>query len=402
MSWVKAVPAGARPPDTDTTSPMEVVLIRSTHLQGDSRSSKMIADYEARGFNVTKLMWTRGIDRPIPPGTVAFQARGLVGGRFRNLFYFLRWHLFIVWYLIRNAGRAFTVHCVDFDTGLVAVPLARLTGKPVVYDAFDHFASSFRRPGPVSKLFLAAERFLIRSADVFILPDRSRMEQYGLTEAGIRKSPCVISNMPDATTLAALRSLRADGRTANAPIHLCYLGTLETKHRGLEFVPELCRAFPNDIRFTIGGNGVLEDFFTAQSRAVPNLDFIGFQPYDQALRIMAGADCLYGPYLLTARHHRYAAPNKMFEHLALGKPLITNDGTPPGRFIGENNTGFLFDGSYPDLKRLIGSLDRRSCSATGYVAATLWSEQYSTLRKKQVSAFFDRLDTILREAAPLQ
>jgi glycosyltransferase involved in cell wall biosynthesis len=347
----------------------------------------MIADYVSRGFRVTPLVWTRGVKGSLPDGTVAFTKKGLHGAGFRNAWYFLRWHLFISRFLIANAFRRNIVHCVDFDTSMIVVPLARILRKPIVYDAFDHFASS--RRGLIAYLFHRAERILINAADVLILPDEARMGQYSLDPS--RVQPCIISNVPDAKHLVAVRD-REIRIPLEKAIHIVYIGTLEARHRGLEFIPRLCEDFPHSIRFTVGGSGTLDRYFSDHCARLSNLHYVGYQPYEDALRIMSDADVLYGPYLLSSKHHRFAAPNKMFEHIALGKPLITNRGTPPGRFVEENRTGYVFDGSYKHLHTIIGNLQRGETQLLGKAAYNLWQEKYSTWREQQVDSFFRRLE----------
>jgi len=376
---------------------MEVILVRSCHLRGDSRSIKMIADYVARDFRVTPLVWTRGVDGDLPSHAVAFRRRGLQGKKFHNVYYFLRWHIFLFWFLIRNANRRFILHTVDFDTALVTVPMARLFGKSVVYDGFDHFASS--REGAFASLFDKVERFLVRQADILILPDETRVDQYGLKKGDVRI--CVIANMPDMAQLEVAYG-KGEATPEVGPIHIVYVGTLEAKHRGLEFIPRLCEAFPGRVRFTVGGNGALDSFFDGHAARLPNLRYIGYQPYKDALRVMMNSDVLYGPYLLSSKNHPFAAPNKMFEHLALGRPLITTEGTPPGRFAQENGTGYIFDGSYESLNAIVSTLVRSDARSRGDLARKLWLERYSHLREDQVAAFFGELDIVLKRYGQAQ
>ena len=369
---------------------MKILFVRSRHLDGDSRSTKMIADYQSRGFEVTPVVWTRGVDRPLPPGAVTFTRKGLQGARFRNAWYFLRWHLFLAWFLLRNARTRAIVHCVDFDSGIVAVPLARLTGKPVVYDGFDHFGSGFG--GFPRRLFSIVERWLIRRSDILILPDEARLAQYGLAGA----ATAIVANVPEAAQIEEALAGADPAPPASGPLHLVCVGTLEARHRGLEYLPRLCEELGEAVRVTVGGIGALDAFFAEAARRLPNLSYIGYQSYPEALRVMLGADCLYGPYLLSAPAHLYAAPNKLFEHLALGRPLVTNTGTPPARFVETHGTGYLFDGSYEGVRDLVRGLDRAAMAGVGRHAATLWRERFADLRQQQVAALFERMAPLVR------
>src|SRR5690554_2117560 len=149
---------------------MKVFFFRSYLLDGDSRSQKMIADYKARGFGVVPVIWTRGKPANDDRQTIYYRGDGLVSGRFANLFYFVCWHLFIIKLLIRSRAQNFIVHCVDLDTAIPCVLISKLLGKKVVYDGFDHFASSRDLRGPNFHIFSAVEKWLCQISDICILP----------------------------------------------------------------------------------------------------------------------------------------------------------------------------------------------------------------------------------------
>ncbi|MFJ6023048.1 glycosyltransferase [Brevundimonas sp. NPDC092305] len=363
----------------------KVIIIRSIPISRDSRAERMISDYIANGYEVTKLFWSRGENVPADANSHIYRGLGRYGGRWTNLGALLRWHLFMAWTLWERRKEVTVVHSVDLDCGLIAVPFARLLGKRVVYDAYDQLAAGMR-VGVVRGFLSALERFVLRKAHVVIFPDESRLEQYG-----VQPDPkyMILSNIPSADALAGPARKR---RVQGEPIRLCYVGTLEAVHRGLEYLPELSELEPG-IECCVAGNGPLESMFEAAAAGRENFKFYGRVSYTEAVRLMRTADVLYGPYLLTTPAHRYASPNKMFEHLALGLPLITNSGGPPGNFVAANGTGFIFDGSKEGLLRLAATLDLRSCQTKGYQAARIWQTDFSHLRSRQVSAFIVRLNT---------
>ena len=108
-----------------------VLFIRSTPLARDSRSQKMVADYRRQGFQVVKLIWTRGDPAPDDEEVIAFTRAGRYGARFGNLASYIFWHLFIAWTIVRRRRSIDIVHVVDFDTAVVGVPLGRLFGKRI-------------------------------------------------------------------------------------------------------------------------------------------------------------------------------------------------------------------------------------------------------------------------------
>jgi glycosyltransferase involved in cell wall biosynthesis len=347
---------------------------------------KMVSEYRRRGKRVTSLVWSRGEAPSSTPDMVTCTVRSGYGRGLGGIGARLAFMWFLVTYMLRHRRHYDVVHVVDLDTGIVGVPIARLLGKPVIYDAFDHISASAGQ-GWVGGVLARVERCMIGLAAIAIFPDLIRLEQYGV-EFGEKVR--VIGNIPDLAALPANPVARKDG-----PLLLVYIGTLESIHRGLEYIPDICAAFCNRIEIIVGGMGELHEFFKSASSRIANLTYIGQQDYDAALRQMANADCLYGPYLLSAPAHRYASPNKMYEHLALGKPLITNKGTPPAELVRQAESGFLFDGGIDDLLRILTEIDRSKCARVGRQAATAWNRDYAKLREQQLASFFAGIEQVV-------
>lgn len=364
----------------------EILLIRSIPLERDARSTKMVAEYRRRNMHVTALVWSRGDPPSGAPDTVTCTARGSYGRGLFGMGARLAFLWFIIVYMSRHRDKFDVVHVVDLDAAIVAVPAARILGKTVFYDAFDH-VSAMAGQGWIGRFLASVERSLIGRAAIAIFPDPIRLEQYGLAPS---EKIRIIGNIPDLAAVPAGSTTQTNG-----PLLMVYIGTLEARHRGLEYLPAVCSALGADIKVVVGGIGELHNYFEDASSRLPNLSYIGQQDYDAALRQMANADCLYGPYLLTTPAHRFASPNKMYEHLALGKPLITNTGTPPAQLVEKAGSGFLFDGSIEDLLRLLRAVDRKECMRVGRQAKMAWTREFAGLREQQLESFFTKMCEVL-------
>ena len=360
---------------------LKILFARSLPLDRDSRSSKMVTEYRRRGYHVTAVVWSRGEPGSIEPNVVTCTAKGDYGRRMRGLRARLEWLLFLTLYMIRNRGNYDVIHVVDLDTAIVGVPLGKFLRKPVVYDAYDHI-SAIIGIGIIGRFLSHIERLAINRATLAIFPDVIRLEQYGVRSNEKIK---IIGNIPEIQIQSNMLKPHSDER----PLRIVYMGTLEAAHRGLEYLPSICSELPDKIAVLVGGMGALEDYFARLSKSIDNLNYVGQQDYSLALKRMATADCLYGPYLLTASAHRYASPNKMYEHLALGKPLITNVGTPPAKLVKQLGSGFLFDGTFHGLQNLFADLNLASIATAGKHASRAWAGQFSQLRQRQLDSFFD-------------
>lgn len=375
-----------------------MAFIRSMPLNRDARSSKMIAEYQRRGFAVASIVWSRGESLSSNDGYAAvFKDGGGYGRRLRNLGVRIKWITFVASYIWQNRKEIDIIHSVDLDVGIISVPVGKILGIPVIYDAFDQMASFFA-PSIFTKLLAILERWAIMGSKVAIFPDPIRLEQYGIASNDRIQ---IISNIPELENANLKQKSALSAREAPLPnhvVHLVYVGTLEENHRALEVIPRICDRLHGKVIFSVGGVGFLEEFFFEQSKLKSNLNFAGKLPYDEALSLMATAHCLFGPYLLTTPAHRYAVPNKMYEHLALGKPLLTNDGTPVSDLVRREHSGFLFDGTEEDLVSAIEKLTPEECRRVGDKAAQAWQRSYSVMRSFQLQQYFSALDQISRRA----
>lgn len=371
---------------------VRILYLRSLPLEYDSRSTRMISEYRKRGYHVTAVIWSRGSPPAADEDTVTCSSRGAYGRRWRGLGARMTWLSFLARHLLKCRGDFDLVHAVDLDTAIVGVPLARLLKKPIVYDAFDHIGA-IAGQGRFVSILAFVERMVMARAAIKVFPDLIRVNQYGIAlDDAVR----IIGNIPDIQISGTRPSYCSDTKPliGPCPLKMVYVGTLESSHRGLEYLPKLCEAFGGDIEIVVAGTGELEELFCKEANRLPNLTYLGRQSYSAALEIMSKGDCLYGPYLLSASAHRYASPNKMYEHLALGKPLITSLGTPPAELVGQLNSGFLFDGTFAGLEALMSSLDRRMCLSAGERAAMAWRAKFAALRERQLEEYFECFEKV--------
>ena len=106
---------------------------------------------------------------------------------------------------------------------------------------------------------------------------------------------------------------------------LAYVGIL-AHGRLLREIVDAVRARP-DVTLRIAGFGPIGEDIEAIASECDNIDFVGAVPVDRGLQIMSAATMMFATYDPAVPNHRFSAPNKFAEALALGKPLIVCAGT---------------------------------------------------------------------------
>ncbi|GAB6876183.1 glycosyltransferase family 4 protein [Thermaerobacter litoralis] len=82
--------------------------------------------------------------------------------------------------------------------------------------------------------------------------------------------------------------------------------------------------------------------------------FMGRMPWDQIPSYIAGFDLTYSGHVPLTVGTMYHSPLKLYEYMAMGKPVVAAEFTDAKRLIRESETGYLFDpGNVDDLKRTL-------------------------------------------------
>ena len=74
-----------------------------------------------------------------------------------------------------------------------------------------------------------------------------------------------------------------------------------------------------------------------------NIYYYGRISYDEALSLEQQCDIMLAIYDPTIENHRFAAPNKFYESLMLGKPVVMVRGTGMSQVVENNDIGVLID-----------------------------------------------------------
>jgi glycosyltransferase involved in cell wall biosynthesis len=332
---------------------MTVILFcRSNPIAPDPRVEKEARALVTAGHAVSAICWDRSASLASPQERDGFEIHRLAiragyANGLGNLPALLRWQWGLLrWLLVRRAQYD-CIHACDFDTVLPALVLKFLFKKRVVYDIFDFYADHLRKtPAWLKKLIYGLDFWAISQADALILVDDARWEQ--VRGAKLPPATAVIYNAPEEPRqLPAIQARTADLRIA-------YIGLLQTE-RGLLEILDLLARHPN-WHLDLAGFGGDEALLVEKARSLPNVTWHGRVPYDQALALSAAADVLFATYDPAIPNHRYSSPNKVFEAMMLGKPLVVSRDTNMDKIVLDANCGLVVD--YGDVAQLEAAFAR--------------------------------------------
>jgi glycosyltransferase involved in cell wall biosynthesis len=128
------------------------------------------------------------------------------------------------------------------------------------------------------------------------------------------------------------------------------------------------------------GDGREKQGFEAQARSLGlngAVKFHGYIPYRDALHVVNKADIGLVPHFANESWNT-TIPNKLFDYMAAGLPVLTSTAVPAARLVRSTGSGEVFEDRDPAsflraLKSLASAERRGSCSESGRTAV---AEQY--------------------------
>ena len=348
-----------------------VAFVRTTNIYDDSRATKEISALVEAGYHVLVLGWDRNGEAEEKTARL-FSVQDVecrffhcilpTGIGMRNIDKLIKW---IRWTKaeLNSSGSLHAVHACNLDGGIGAYRFCKKAGVPLVYDIYDYYIDSHHIPGSMKGLVEGMEIDIIDHAEATILCTEERREQIKKAHP---KKVIVIHNSPDVP----------EPETVECEYDYAYCGSL----CDMRLIKEILDGYEehNGLRFAFAGNDKYQKEVEELAGRHERLEYFGTVPYSEVLEIEKKAKVLSAIYEPSIRNHRLCAPNKFYEALALGKPLIVCRGTGIDRVVEENNIGLVIDydadAFYKALAVLVSDDDMRA--VMGSRARGIYEKKY--------------------------
>ena len=339
---------------------INIVIIRSNPVRPDSRVEKEAWTLTKAGHHVHILAWDRDNNHPsldetidfighkIPITRIGFKAGYSQG--FKSLKPFLQFQFAMRKWIRQNKKKIDVIHACDFDTAFFSFSVARHNHIKFIFDIFDFLYSEPK--SLLQKTVKKAQLRLVTHSDATIICTEERKSQIA---GAIPKRLVVIHNTPSEEMLDSQKE-RIINISSNKP-KVAYVGILQNE-RMLEKIGHYFSLHP-EVEFHIGGFGTLDKYFEELSEKCGNIFFYGRIPYNETLNLERQCDIMTAIYDPSDENCRNAAPNKFYEGLMLGKPLIMTVGTGMTHVITENDIGVLIEFSENGFEKGLNQLIER-------------------------------------------
>ena len=227
--------------------------------------------------------------------------------------------------LLRRPNEDFDVLMVGYPGHLDLTAARRVArGRPVVfnplvslYDTFVEDRRRFEPKSPAGRTLKAIDTRALRAADL-VVADTETNARFLADLAGLPR------DRVEVCFVGAEERVFQPGWDPAEPFTALFVGKLIPLH-GVATVLEAARIAP-DLRFRIIGTGQLDQLLTERP---PNVEHVAWVDYERLPDELHMAGCALGVFGTSEKAGR-VIPNKAFQALACGVPLITAD-TPAAR-----------------------------------------------------------------------
>ena len=360
---------------------MKIVLFRSNNIF-DSRVNKYHNYYERQKIDYTIVGWDRtgkGITKH-RYDFLSFKANESVGG-LRAVKNHIRWMCYVYKYLKTHKDIT-TIHACDLNSAFPAALYITFKNRRVnlIFDACDWFSANFAENKFLRFCFQVMEKFTYEKSNELIICEPERIEQ---VQFKLDRLPLVLPNIPEIDKSIISPDQNKFQFKNNFPV-IAYLGGFADNRFLMEL---LTLAETEPFNLLIAGYGSEEIVNKCiELSEKDNVKYFGRLSMIDGVNMEAAADVIYAMYCKTNPNNVYAAPNKFYEALLLGKPIITTKGTIVESKVINNNIGWAIEEDVEELRGLINSLSSDEIVEKGNNALNLWKGKFECY----LTEFFDK------------
>lgn len=368
----------------------KIAYMRTASIYDDSRATKEIIALVQAGFSVIVIGWAKDegaeemCKKCLPTHNLELHLyrHYLEGGIGIKGLPFLVGYMKFAYSLLKvRRNEISIVHACDLDAGIPAHYFCTKFKKKLIYDIYDYYIDTHYVPFFLKDIVEKKEISCINDANVTIICTEERKAQ--ITKAMPQKL-VIIHNSPDIEDIDVSQDDKYD---------YAYCGVL-SEGRLLREIIELYKE-NTEKRVAVAGSGNLIDMIKTADRQFSNLKYIGKLSYREVLEVEVKTKVLSAIYEPSIRNHQLCAPNKFYEALALGKPVIVCRGTGVDKIVEKENIGIVINYNAQDffqaLNTLLKDADKRILM--GRNAKRLYEQRYkwSIMSKRLVDVYFEEI-----------
>jgi glycosyltransferase involved in cell wall biosynthesis len=335
---------------------MKVVMFLSNAFTHDPRVYNEALSLVKAGYKVTVIAWD--VEKQNPPeqnwdgiDVIRPRTRYLPIRRYLPLSWTLNrilWqrHAYRQALILNEERRLDIIHCHDLDTLGIGIKLKAKFKIPLIYDAHEIYGYMKTRtlPQRIAAIFLWLEERWVRRVDRIINVGEAQKAYF---ESITDKPISVIMNCKP------LQSIEYVPPSSEGDFTVLYIGGLH-EPRGILMLVHAVKELAG-VSCLIGGIGGPKYIETLKQECsrTSNVTFLGRVPLQEVIPMTQKADVVFCMFDPRDPNSLIGTPNKLFEAMVCGRPIICTKGTYSGEITEQEEVGLAVDYSEHALKDAI-------------------------------------------------
>jgi glycosyltransferase involved in cell wall biosynthesis len=276
------------------------------------------------------------------------------------------------------------VHCHDLSTLLAGVWSKRKIKAKLIFDAHELMPESMG--GVKEKIWGYIERKSIKNCDSIIMPEKNRIA-YFRKKYPLAPKIYLLENFP---SMNEIPNGKKDLFREKYPIEkkqkiILYTGLIASRRHVEDLIHAMNLCGDKFVLIILGNSfkgydkfllGLIDKF-----QLTGNVFILGPVPHTEILKYMSSCDIGIALYRNDNLNNYYCASNKLYEYIALGKPVITNNYPGLLDYIHTFRQGICLDEVTPEslAKAFVNAVD--TASITPGIKKYYWESQQDVLMR---------------------
>lgn len=322
----------------------KVLMLLTNAFDPDPRVHHEATALVESGYDVTILCWDRDYKASVYEIIDGINVERIyvhsTHGRGTSQILFL----FIFWLkaYIRAHSKDFdVVHCHDFDTLPLGYMLSRHRFAKLVYDAHESYVDMIGNiPQWLKTAIYHVENSFLRRTDFLITVGEILRDS--LVSRGARNA-CVVGNWKDSKKFQFSKKVLEEEKKrlniADNQLVISFIANLGIERQ----IPQLIEAVKDmsETFLIVGGKGPCRGLVEDATLRYPNIHYLGYVNPEKVPFYTAMSDVVFYGFDPSNSNAKYSAPNKLFEALAAGKPILTGNFGEISRIVKEQGCGLI-------------------------------------------------------------
>ena len=311
-----------------------VIILRGRET--DPAVNKYCRSLSKHNFRVKLLIWNRRgsiiNSDPLEYSLQQFYFHAPLD-KFSAVFFYPVWWLYITYFLLKE--KPDFIHSCDFDTLIPAMFIMKFRKFKFVYTIFDFYANNIqeRKFSLLKKIVRKIDIWGINCSDLLILADESRIEEI---QGATVKNLIYIYNSPEEQQFTPSQKIQ----DSDKKFSIFFAGLL-MNFRG---ITDMIKAVSDltDVQLTLAGPLIDTDILDVIPPHSDHIKYIGWIPsYQEVLERTQSADILFRFSDPKHPKTKYESPNKLFEAMMCGKPIIVSDNSQMASIVKNEQCGVV-------------------------------------------------------------